>query len=131
SRIMGPAHVEAVTSLACRTALAYRGVAHVTIPVDLQDEPFEKSETSKRNVPHHVSDVFADFSGLPDERTLAAAAKVLNGGKKIVILAGRGAVGAGEALERIADALGAVIAKPLLGKMAVPDDSPFTTGPVG
>lgn len=131
SRIMGPAHVEAVTSLACRTALAYRGVAHVTIPVDLQDEPFEKRETSKRNVPHHVSDVFADFSGLPDERTLAAAAKVLNGGKKIVILAGRGAVGAGEALERIADTLGAVIAKPLLGKMAVPDDSPFTTGPVG
>src|SRR5690606_8628117 len=64
SRIMGPAHVEPVTSLACRTALEYRGVAHVTIPVDLQEAPFEKSETSKRNVPNHVSDVFADFSGL-------------------------------------------------------------------
>jgi pyruvate dehydrogenase (quinone) len=34
-RIMGPAHVENVTDLACRTALSYRGVAHVTFPVDL------------------------------------------------------------------------------------------------
>ena len=38
-RIMGPAHVENVVSLACRTALTYRGVAHVTIPVDVQSEP--------------------------------------------------------------------------------------------
>src|ERR1700740_1581507 len=30
NRIMGPAHVENVVELACRTALAYRGVAHVT-----------------------------------------------------------------------------------------------------
>src|ERR1041385_1792980 len=28
TRVMGPAHVENVVSLACRTALAYRGVAH-------------------------------------------------------------------------------------------------------
>jgi pyruvate dehydrogenase (quinone) len=34
-RIMGPAHVENVANLACRTALAYRGVAHLTFPVDI------------------------------------------------------------------------------------------------
>src|SRR5436190_19984713 len=28
-RIMGPAHVENVADLACRTALSYRGVAHI------------------------------------------------------------------------------------------------------
>jgi pyruvate dehydrogenase (quinone)/pyruvate oxidase len=55
----------------------------------------------------------------------------LNAGEKIVILAGRGAIGAGEELEQIAEQLGAVIAKPLLGKMSVPDDSPYTTGGVG
>src|SRR5678815_4364626 len=32
ARVMGPTHVENVVDLACRTALAYRGVAHVTIP---------------------------------------------------------------------------------------------------
>src|SRR6184192_996597 len=36
-RIMGPTHVENITDLACRTALAYHGVAHITIPVDLQE----------------------------------------------------------------------------------------------
>jgi thiamine pyrophosphate-dependent acetolactate synthase large subunit-like protein len=35
SRIMGPAHVENVLELACRTAMSRRGVAHVTMPVDL------------------------------------------------------------------------------------------------
>src|ERR1051325_4553584 len=34
NRVMGPAHTENVVELACRTALAYRGVAHVTMPVD-------------------------------------------------------------------------------------------------
>src|SRR5438874_11969039 len=34
NRVMGAAHVENVMELACRTALAYRGVAHVTMPVD-------------------------------------------------------------------------------------------------
>src|ERR1700712_3194702 len=36
-RVMGPNHVENVTELACRTALSYRGVSHITIPVDFQD----------------------------------------------------------------------------------------------
>src|SRR5437868_15364219 len=36
TRIMGADHVENVVSLACRAALTRRGVAHVTIPVDLQ-----------------------------------------------------------------------------------------------
>jgi pyruvate dehydrogenase (quinone)/pyruvate oxidase len=57
ARIMGPQHTENVVELACRTALAYRGVAHVTMPVDMQSEPVDKDLKSKRNVPHHVSDV--------------------------------------------------------------------------
>src|SRR3954469_10020643 len=39
SRIMGPAHVQNVVELACRAALSYRGVAHVTMPVDMQSQP--------------------------------------------------------------------------------------------
>ena len=38
TRIMGPSHVENVTDLACRTALGYRGVAHINFPVDLQEQ---------------------------------------------------------------------------------------------
>src|SRR5579884_3032821 len=41
ARVMGPSHVQNVTDLACRTALARRGVAHVTIPVDVQGMPVD------------------------------------------------------------------------------------------
>jgi len=129
-RVMGPDHVEAVVDLACRTALAHRGVAHVTIPVDIQDKAVGR-ERSKRNVPHHTSDVYAKSARLPSEEDLRDAAEVLNAGRKTVIMAGRGALGATDELERMAELLAAPIVKPLLGKAAVPDDSPYTTGAVG
>src|SRR5712672_2999640 len=37
-RIMGPAHVEGILDLAVRTAVAYRGVSHISFPVDLQEK---------------------------------------------------------------------------------------------
>lgn len=131
SRVMGAQHVENVVELACRSALAYRGVAHVTMPVDMQSLPVGKDIRSKRNVPHHVSDVMAVSSQMPDERQLARAIEILNGGKKIAILAGRGALGAGAALTAVAEKLGAPVIKPLLGKAALPDDSPYSAGGIG
>ena len=98
-RIMGPAHVEAIADLACRTALSYRGVAHITFPVDIQEKPFTPKEGSKRNVPHHTSDVVARSSGLAAEGEMLRAAEVLNAGARVAILAGRGALGAGDLLE--------------------------------
>jgi pyruvate dehydrogenase (quinone)/pyruvate oxidase len=68
---------------------------------------------------------------LPDEAELGRAAEVLNAGRKVVILAGRGALHATDELEQAAETLGAPIVKALLGKAAVPDDSPYTTGAVG
>ena len=101
-RIMGAAHVENVTHLACRTALAYRGVAHITFPVDIQ-EMDAGAFRSKRNVKHHTSDVYARSARLPAEDELTHAAKVLNAGEKVAILAGRGALHATDELEQTAD----------------------------
>jgi pyruvate dehydrogenase (quinone)/pyruvate oxidase len=129
-RIMGPTHVESVAHLACRTALLERGVSHITFPVDLQDHEV-KGKRSKRNVQGHASDVLSHSARLPHEGDLAQAAAILNEGKKVVILAGRGALGAGSELQQVAELLGAPIVKALLGKAAVPDDSPYTTGTVG
>ena len=128
-RIMGTAHVENVTMLACRTALARRGVAHINFPVDLQSMKVEKG--SERNVPGHSSDEFAIGAAIPCDDDLRRAVGLLNEGKKTVILAGRGALGAGDLLEELADLLAAPIVKPLLGKGVVADDSPFTTGGIG
>src|SRR4029450_5032837 len=90
-RIMGPAHVENVTDLACRTALAYRGVAHLTFPVDIQDMD-AGAYRSKRNIEHHTSDVYARSARVAARDELARAPDVLNAGKKVAILAGRGAL---------------------------------------
>src|SRR3989441_551221 len=129
-RVMGPTHVENLADLACRTALSYRGVAHITFPVDLQEQEVP-GERSKRNVPGHTSEIFARSGRLPDETDLQKAAEILNRGKKVAILVGQGAIGAADELEQAADLLAAPIAKALLGKAAVPDDSPFVTGPIG
>jgi len=129
-RVMGPAHVENVTDLACRIALSRRGVAHLSVPVDIQEMRAGRSR-SPRNVPGHTSDVIARGARLPDETALRHAAEILNAGERVAILAGRGALGAGDLVERAADLLAAPIVKPLLGKAVVPDDSPYTTGPIG
>jgi pyruvate dehydrogenase (quinone)/pyruvate oxidase len=129
TRVMSASHVQNVADLACRTALSRRGVAHLNFPVYLQEQ--EGGERSKRNVPGHTSDVFTQQVALPAETELRHAAEILNAGRKVVILAGRGALGAGDVLEQVAERLAAPIAKPLLGKAVVPDDSPYTTGSVG
>ncbi len=131
ARVMGANHVENVVELACRTALAYRTVAHVTVPVDVQTMEVRARTRSKRNVPHHASSARAALPPLPDDDALARAAEVLNAGERVAILAGRGALGAGDVLEEAADRLAAPIVKALLGKAAVPDASPFTTGGIG
>jgi pyruvate dehydrogenase (quinone)/pyruvate oxidase len=128
-RIMSPSHVENVADLACRTALAYKGVSHIAFPVDIQE--MEVEERSKRNIGHHTSDVYARSARLPDEGDLRRAAEILNDGKKVAILAGRGALSATDELEQSAERLAAPIVKALLGKAAVPDDSPYTTGSIG
>jgi len=130
TRIMGPSHVEPVTNLACRTALSRHGVAHIDFPVDLQEQ--EGGERSQRNIPGSgASSVFGRTAGLPAEEDLHRAADLLNGGQKVAILAGRGALHATDELEAVAERLGAPIIKALLGKAAVADDSPYTTGGIG
>jgi pyruvate dehydrogenase (quinone)/pyruvate oxidase len=129
-RVMGPAHVENVTHLACRTALLYRGVAHLSVPVDVQEQE-APGHRSDRNVAGHTSDVLAHGGRTPALADLQRAASVLNGAARPVILAGRGALHAGRELEQVAERLGAPVVKALLGKAAVPDDSPYTTGTIG
>ncbi|HXT01935.1 MAG TPA: thiamine pyrophosphate-dependent enzyme [Elusimicrobiota bacterium] len=131
TRVMSAAHVENAVELACRTALTRRGVAHVTIPVDVQEQPVKSAPRSKRNIPEHVSNVRTRSQRLPADEDLDRAARVLNAGHKIAILAGAGALHAGDELEQLAEKLGAPVIKALLGRACLPDDSPYTTGGIG
>jgi pyruvate dehydrogenase (quinone) len=130
-QIMAPDHARNVTELACRTALAQRGVAHITVPNDVQDWELGETPRSKMNVANHTSDVLGHESGLPALHELQRAAAILNQGRRVAVLAGRGAEGCADLLEAIAELCGAPIVKPLLGKDVISDLSPYTTGGVG
>jgi len=129
--VLGAGHVRSLVDAGCRAALSHRGVAHITVPVDLQEQEVGKDEKSAKNVEGHTSSVWRPPIVVPCSDDVRAAADVLNAGKKTVILAGQGALGATSELEQLADLMAAPIVKPLLGKAAVPDDSPFTTGGIG
>src|SRR5205807_6353048 len=98
---------------------------------DLIGTRTQQDKRSKRNVPHHTSDIYAPLPQIPRQSDLQRAADILNEGRKVAILAGQGALHAGDELEQAAEVLGAPIIKALLGKACVPDDSPYTTGGIG
>jgi pyruvate dehydrogenase (quinone)/pyruvate oxidase len=129
-RIMGPAHVTNALDYAVRTALCERGPAHLAFPIDYQAMPADSDSRYMRNVPGHTSTSWRPPVRVPQRQDLEAAAQVLAGRQKVAILAGAGARGAGAELEAVAEKLGAPIIKAQLGKDCVPDDSPYTTGPI-
>lgn len=122
-------HMENLASLACRSALAKRGVAHLSIASDTQE--MEEQSRSKRNQPRHVPNRYFAGRQLPNDDELDRAAQILNGAGKVAILAGRGALGAHEELTETAELLAAPVAKALLGKAVLADNDPYTTGGIG
>jgi len=75
-RVMGPAHVENITDIACRTALSYRTVAHISFPIDFQSAKAER-KGSTRNVPGHSKEIYGRSARLPDDADLECAADIL------------------------------------------------------
>lgn len=129
--LTGARQARALIDIGCRAALSAPGVAHITIPVDLQEQKLSADEASAMSREGTTSGAWTPPIRVPRPEDLGRAAALLNAGKRVVILAGRGALGATDQLEQLAEKLGAPIIKALLGKAAVPDDSPYTTGGLG
>ncbi len=130
-QVLGAGHVSALVDAGCRAALSLRGVAHITCPIDVQEQLIKDDRPSAKKVSGHTSGAWRSPTVVPCDADIRAAADVINAGTKVVILAGQGAIGAGDELEQLAERLAAPIVKPLLGKATVPDDSPYTTGGIG
>jgi pyruvate dehydrogenase (quinone) len=131
--VVNPAQLPALVDIAIRTAYARRGVAHLTVPNDIQvapagQQPYELVAPAK---PPATAPVYLPQPVRPRDEDLHRAVEVLDAGQRIAILAGIGARGAGPLVETLADVLAAPIIKTLTGKMVVPDDSPYTTGGLG
>jgi pyruvate dehydrogenase (quinone) len=125
-----PAQIRHLIDRAVRIALSQRTVTCVIVPNDLAgmdavEEPPHEHGTI------HSSIGYSHPKIVPADAELHRAAEILNQGEKVAMLVGQGALGADDEVLDIADALGAGVAKALLGRAVVPDDVPFVTGSIG
>jgi pyruvate dehydrogenase (quinone)/pyruvate decarboxylase len=129
--VTGPQHAVLIANRACRAALGDRGVAHLAISKDVQLMKLSADKRSMRNPGARSSTSWSPPLSAPPADQLRAAAAILNAGSRVAVLAGQGALSARDEVTLLADVLGAPVAKALLGKAVLPDDSPFTTGGIG
>ncbi|MEV0346167.1 thiamine pyrophosphate-binding protein [Nonomuraea sp. NPDC050680] len=131
--ITNPAQLPALVDVAIRTAYARRGVAHLTLPNDLQvadadADPWQHVAPARTP---QTAPVYLEPAGIPRQEDIEWAAEVLNTAERPAILVGAGALHARDEVLAVAEALGAPVVKTLPGKAVVPDDSPYTTGGIG
>jgi pyruvate dehydrogenase (quinone) len=125
-----PAQARHLVDRAVRIALAEHTVTCLIVPNDVQDEPAVPTPPHKHGTVHSGLG-YVPPRVVPPPEELQRAAAVLNAGERVAILIGAGALDAPVEVEQIADALGAGVAKALLGKAALPDDLPWVTGSIG
>ncbi|HTR71687.1 MAG TPA: ubiquinone-dependent pyruvate dehydrogenase [Mycobacteriales bacterium] len=119
----GADQVPRLIEMAMRAALQRGGVGVVVIP----GEVFLAPAPDRQALPvRAVSAVVR-----PDDRSLAAAAEVLNAAGRITILAGAGCAGAHDELIALAGALQAPVVHAFRGKDCVEYDNPFDVGMTG
>lgn len=127
---MAPVQARHMVDRGMRTALARRSVTALIFPNDVQQaaavpDPPRVHGTIRSGLGYLRPRV------VPAEDDLKRAADILNAGERVAILAGAGALDAGDELSAVADRLGAGVAKALLGKAVLPDDLPYVTGSIG
>src|SRR5918911_893661 len=112
-----------------RIALARRAPTCVIVPNDVAEEPAEEQEPREHGSVHSAPG-YVPPRVVPPREQLERAAEILNAGEKVAMLVGAGALHATDEVVEVAEALGAGVAKALLGRTAVPDDLPFVTGSI-
>ncbi|MEH0548138.1 thiamine pyrophosphate-requiring protein [Streptomyces sp. B21-105] len=127
--VTAPEQLPDVLDRAIRTAYARSCPTVVVVPADVQDLVCAAPEDEFTTTATGPAD--GDPAAVPSEESLRQAARILNSGDKVAILAGQGAAGARAEVERIAELLGAGVAKALLGKDVLSDELPYVTGAIG
>ncbi|GAA3035556.1 ubiquinone-dependent pyruvate dehydrogenase [Microbacterium dextranolyticum] len=125
SELVGdPAQLPWVLEIAMRTAVEKRGVAVVVVPGDVffQDAPERRPTAAITATRSRV---------LPDSGDLQKAAEILNGAKKVTILAGAGVAGAHDQVVALAAKLQAPIVHALRGKEHIEWENPYDVGMTG
>ncbi|WP_424889273.1 thiamine pyrophosphate-requiring protein [Streptomyces sp. XH2] len=124
-----PEQLPNVLDRAMRTAYTRRTVTALIIPADVQELDYAPPRHAFKMVPSSLG--VAPYAPVPADTEITRAAELINAGERVAVLVGQGARGARAEVERLADVLGAGVAKALLGKDALPDDLPYVTGAIG
>ncbi|KUM79329.1 thiamine pyrophosphate-requiring protein [Streptomyces griseorubiginosus] len=124
-----PEQLPNVLDRAIRTAYARRCPTAIIIPGDVQELDYAPPTHEFKMVPSSLGR--SNWTTVPSEESLQRAAEILNSGERPAILIGQGAAGARAEVERVAEMLGAGVAKALLGKDVLSDELPYVTGSIG
>lgn len=124
-----PEQLPNVLDRAIRTAYARRAPTAVIVPGDVQELEYSAPTHEFKMVPSSLES--GAWTTIPSEDSVRQAAEILNSGDKVAILVGQGASGARAEVERMAELLGAGVAKALLGKDVLSDELPYVTGSIG
>ena len=116
--VYNPAQLPTVVDNAIRTAYARRGVAHITVPNDIQVADADAdpwAHVAPARSPQ-TAPVMRMAPARPGEQDLRDIAALLDDGSKIAILVGAGALHAREEVLELAEVLAAPVVKTLPGK---------------
>ncbi|RED12196.1 thiamine pyrophosphate-dependent enzyme [Pontivivens insulae] len=116
-------HAE-LASLACKSAIVERDVAHLVFPDDVQTVPSDADATSPAGrLGQPVIQAAAD--------DLEKAREMIAGAKRPFIVVGHGAVGAMDQVLSLVEALKAPVVTTFKGKGLVSDSHPYAAGVLG
>jgi pyruvate oxidase len=122
--ILHPEQMPHLGVQACMTALAKKGVAHISIPMDI-------SSMEIKGYQHKQYIFIANENSSPEKACLLNAAEILNKAEKVCILAGIGARAGINELIQVATQLQAPIVRSLRAKDILHDDHPLCIGGLG
>jgi pyruvate dehydrogenase (quinone) len=123
--ISHPQQLPGVLETAIRAAVGHRGVAVVAIPGDVALQKVSATASAGPAIAIEAPTV------VPSAHEVEALAKLLNAGKRVTLLCGRGCAGAHEPLMRLAETLKSPIVHAFGGKEHVEYDNPFDVGMTG
>ncbi len=116
-------HAE-LMSLACKTALLERDVAHLIFPDDIQTQPSDAA-------PGKPDGRLGGHVVIPSADDLDRAATLINGSKRPIVIIGHGAVESRLAVIALAEKLGAPVLTTFKGKGLISDAHPNAAGVLG
>lgn len=123
-RISSPGDAPTVIETACRAAVTMHGVSHLSFPLDVPGMEIPRGYRDS-----NLS--YTETLSIPSERDLQKAAEVINASENCIILAGGGALSAGEEIAQLSTQIGAPVAVTLPGKGVLPDDHENCLGGLG